>query len=166
MRLPEFFNKLKGTYDDYLKRMNTIKESLEWWLLGQDGRVQELLRMKLKQWRDKAHKTTEATLANRIAKFSENRYRISNARKLWRKLGSEYDRFINNRLLWEFRKKIVKYVFIKNMMNKIQNKFTKEAEDQFKKGIHFIETVRFIKMLFENWERRCQLLEMREVSWR
>ena len=93
-----------------------------------------LLRRKLRQWRDNAHKLTEEAAKNRIARWTEERYRLANARKNWKDLADKYDMFINNRLLYEIRKRLRNYALLKDLTGKLGNKIKKLGNDQFKNG--------------------------------
>ena len=58
---------------------------------------QDLLRKKLNQWNDTAKKMKEEATKNRIARWTEERYRIANARKNWRKLSDLYELYVQKR---------------------------------------------------------------------
>ena len=74
----------------------------------------------------------EEAAKNRIAQWTEERYRISNARKNWRKLADLYDLYVQKRPLYELRRKLIKYITLKDLSDKIRYRFTKTGNDQFK----------------------------------
>ena len=67
-----------------------------------------LLFFVLKQWLDKANKIRDNAAKNRIAKWIEDRYRISNARNNWKKLSDLYDLYKNKQPLYDLRQRIIK----------------------------------------------------------
>ena len=110
----------------------------------------ENLRNKLRQWLSNANKIRDEAAKNRIAQWIEERYRISNARKNWRKLTDIYYLYMKNRPLSELRKKLIKYITLKNVADKLKNKFTKTGNDQLKEGIRYITLLKRLRKLLED----------------
>ena len=119
------------------------------------------LRKKIRQWRDKAKKMTEEAAKRRIAKWLEERYRIANARKNWIDLATKYDLFMNNRLLYEIRRRLAQFAKARDMIDRLRFRFLKTGKDQFTDGVKFISFLRFLKQLVENWDERNRLLTLR-----
>ena len=115
----------------------------------------------IRQWRDKAKKMTEEAAKRRIAKWLEERYRIANARKNWIDLATKYDLFMNNRLLYEIRRRLAQFAKARDMVDRLRFRFLKTGKDQFTDGIKFISFLRFLKQLVENWDERNRLLTLR-----
>ena len=90
-RAYDFFDKLR----EVVKRFSQFEEKKTHLLIkifDRFGRFSEdYIRKKLRQWLTTANKIKENAAKNRIAKWTEERYRISNARKNWRKLANLYD---------------------------------------------------------------------------
>ena len=126
-----------------------------------EKRFNDLIKRKIKQWRDKAKKMTEEAAKNRIAKWLEERYRIANARKNWIDLSTKYDLFMNNRLLYEIRKRLTQFAKARDMVDKLRFRFLKTGKDQFCDGVKFMNFLNFLKQLVENWNDRNKLLALR-----
>ena len=108
------------------------------------------LRNKLRQWLDIANKMKEDAAKNRIAQWIEDRYRISNARKNWKKLSDQYDLYMKNRPLYELRNRLIKYMTLKGLADNLNNKLIKAGNDQFKEGIRYISLLKRLRKLLED----------------
>jgi hypothetical protein len=99
---------------------------------------------KLNEWNNKANKIRDNAAKNRIAKWTEDRYRISNARKNWKKLSDLYD----------LRQRLIKYKTLNDLSDKLRNRFNKSGIDQLKKGINYITLLKiaenYLKMLMKS----------------
>ena len=108
------------------------------------------LRKKLREWNDRAKKLKEEAAKKRIARWTEERYRIANARKNWKKLADLYDLYVQKRPLFELRRKLIQFMTLRDLINKLKNRFTKTGNDQFKEGIDYALLLKYLKKLFEN----------------
>ena len=125
-----------------------------------DRYTDNYLRKKLRQWNETAKKIDNAA-KNRIAKWTEERYRISNARKNWKKLVDLYDLYVQKRPLYDLRKRLIEFLTLRDLNDKLRYRFTKTGKDQFKEGVDYITLLKFLKKLFENWDDRNRLLILR-----
>ena len=157
----DFLDRMKKQYDLWNKLYAKFLKFLEKYIGTADEVRNNLLRRKLRQWRDNAHKLTEEAAKNRIARWTEERYRLANARKNWKDLADKYDMFINNRLLYDIRKRLRNYGLLKDLTDKLRNRFEKTGDDQFKEGVKFLQLLKFLKNLFDNWDDRNRLLILR-----
>ncbi|MBR6907536.1 hypothetical protein IKN40_03405, partial [bacterium] len=149
-RAYDFYKKLREI-DEYRKSLyNKRKDHLRITLEDFSSRAKDILRKKFLQWYEKTKKITEEIVKKRIAKWIEERYRISNARKNWKKLANLYNMFCQKRPLYDLRKKLIEYMTLKDMINKLKNRFTKEGHDQFKRGINYLTILKILKKMFEN----------------
>ena len=103
----------------------------------------------------------EDAAKNRIARWTEERYRISNARKNWKKLINLYDLYTQKKPLYDLRKRLIEFMTLRDLADKLRYRFTKTGKDQFKEGVNYITILRFLKTLFENWDDRNRLIILR-----
>ena len=138
------------------------------------------LKNKLKYWLEIANKIEKEAGKNRIAQWIEERYRISNARKNWKKLVDLYDLYKKNGPLYELRNKLIKYMTLKGFADKLRNKLTKCGNDQLKEGIRHITLLKRLRRLLEDtdennnyrtllhclrkWKDKAKRLKSREDS--
>ena len=153
-RAYDVFDRLRKQYYDWVKLRELWMQLMEKYMVNAEQRLNDLLRKKIRQWRDKAKKMTEEAAKRRIAKWLEERYRIANARKNWIDLATKYDLFCNNRLLYEIRRRLAQFAKARDMIDRLRFRFTKTGKDQFTDGIKFISFLRFLKQLVENWDER------------
>ena len=90
----------------------------------------------------------EEAAKNRLAKWTEERYRISNARKNWKKLVDLYDLYIQKRPLYDLRKRLIKFMTLRDLADALRYRFTKTGNDQFKEGIDYALLLKYLKKLF------------------
>ena len=119
------------------------------------------LRNKLRKCLDKAKKIRDKANKNRIAKWTEERYRISNARKNWKKLSDLYELYKNKQPISELRKRIIKYMTLKDLADKLRNKFMKKGIDQLKDGSNYITKIKNLRKLFEDTDDINKLLTLK-----
>ena len=84
---------------------------------------------------------------NRIAKWTEDRYRISNARKNWKKLSDLYDLYMNKKPLYELRQ----WLLTSNKMkdNNAKNRIARWTEERYR-----------ISKARKNWKKLCDLYDL------
>ena len=157
-RAYDFFDKLREIVKRRGNLYNNRKETLIRIIDELDVSFTDLLRKRIRQWLDNAMKMKEEAAKKRIARWTEERYRISNARKNWKKLVDLYDLYCKKRPLFELRKKLIEYKTLKDLMNKLKNRFTKTGKDQFKEGIDYALLLKYLKKLFEDVDEINRLL--------
>jgi hypothetical protein len=161
-RAYDFFDKFR----DYVNRRNKIydlrKEVLNKIIERVSIYTDDYLRKKLRQWLDKANKMKEEAAKNRIAKWTEERYRISNARKNWKKLANLYDLYTQKRPLYDLRKKLIKYMTLRDLGDKVRYRFTKTGLDQFKEGVDHVILLKYLKKLFGDIDDVNRLLLLKQ----
>ena len=118
-RAYDVFDRLRKQYYDWVKLRELWMQLMEKYMVNAEQRLNDLLRKKIRQWRDKAKKMTEEAAKRRIAKWLEERYRIANARKNWIDLATKYDLFCNNRLLYEIRKRLAQFAKARDMVDRL-----------------------------------------------
>ena len=151
-RVFDFFDKLKDTYTRRNK-FEEVKTNILIRIIDKAGKYSEdYLRKILKKWLLTAEKIRDETVKNRIAKWTEERYRISNARKNWKKLSDLLDLYDQKRPLFELRKKLIKYMRLNDLADKLRERFAKTGIDQFKEGVKYIINLKYLKKLFEDFD--------------
>ena len=160
-RAYDFFDRLRNL-EKYRKNLLDLKNNLLSKLVRKTNkRSVDILRNILRQWNDTAQKMKEDAAKNRIARWTEERYRIANARKNWRKLADLYDLYRKNGPLYDLRKRLIEYMTLKQLAKNLKNKIRKDGLDQLKDGIDFLNLLKFLKTLFENWDERNRLVLLR-----
>ena len=119
------------------------------------------LRRKLLQWKDNAMRMTIEFSRNRIAKWTENRYKIATARNSWKELAGKYDMFINKSYLFQLKTRLRNWLKLRSMAENLRNRFTIVGLDQYKEGIEFKKILILMRTLFTNWEERNKFLAKR-----
>jgi plasmid stabilization system protein ParE len=152
-RATDFFNKLRKKWGDWSKIKIRILDIMGNHLESEDEKRNNILRKKLLQWREKTKKVSEEAYSNRLAKWANDRFKISVARKHWKDLSDKYDMFKNNSLLWEVRRRLINNLRLRDMVNKLKKDFTKVGFDQFKEGADFNNKLRYLRNIFTNDDR-------------
>ena len=116
------------------------------------------LRNKLRQWLLIANKIRDNAAKNRIAQWIEDRYRISNARKNWKKLSDLYVLYMNKKPIYELIQRLIKYKTLDDLTNKLRDKIRNDGNKQFKDGIKYINMLKYLKKLFENIDEINKLI--------
>ena len=160
-RAYDFFDKLRDLYNQKNKFDRIRKDVLIKIITTIEKYTDDYLRNKLRQWNDKAKKIRDNAAKNRIAKWIEDRHRISNARKNWKKLSDLYDLYRKKQPLYEIRKSIIKYMTLQDMVDKLRDKFTKTGIDQLKEGSDYIIMIKYLRKLFEDVDDINKLLTLK-----
>ena len=100
-RASDFFSHLRRIWGDWDKIRKQVMTILGKYVESEEEKRINYLKRKLFQWNEIAKKITAENARNKLAKWTSDRYKISNARKLWKNLADKYDMFKNNSLLWE-----------------------------------------------------------------
>ena len=69
--------------------------------------------------------------------------------------------FVNKTLLYQVKSRLRNWLKLRDMAEKLRNKFTKVGADQLKEGIEFKKILVLMRTLFENWEERNKFLAKR-----
>ena len=128
---------------------------------SEDEKLKLYLKRKLLQWRDNAKNTTKEGLKRRVARWTEQKYKIANARDGWRTLAGKYDMFVNNSLLFQVKSRLRNWLKLRAMAEKLRIRFKKAGADQLKEGVEFKKILMLMRSLFLNWEERNKFLAKR-----
>ena len=146
----DFFDKLREVVTRRTKSEET-KTHLLIKIIDNAGRFSEdYLKKVLRKWLLTANTIKDNAVKNRIAKWTEERFRISNARKNWKKLSDLLDLYTQKKPLYELRKKLIRFMTLNDLADKLRDRFTKTGNDQFKEGVKYIITLKYLKKLFED----------------
>jgi hypothetical protein len=149
-RAYDFFDKLR----EIVIRRNKSEETKTHLLIkiiDNAGKFsQDYLKKIIRKWFETADKIKDKAVKNRIAKWTEERYRISNARKNWEKLSDLYDLYNKKRPLYDLRKRLIKYMTLRELADRLRDRFTKAGNDQFKKGVKYVTIIKYLKDLIQD----------------
>ena len=146
-RAYDFFDKLKDLYDKKNEFYSIRKDIFTKIIISIEKYNETYLKNKLRQWLSNANKIRDNAAKNRIAQYIEDRYRISNARKNWKKLSDLYGLYKKKQPLLELRKSLIEYMTLKDLADNLRNRFTKTGIDQLKKGADYIIMIKYLRML-------------------
>ena len=73
-----------------------------------------------------------------------------------------YDLYVQKRPLYDLRHRLIDFLNLRDLTDKLRFRFTKTGYDQFKEGVDYITLLKFLKRLFENWDDRNRLLILRK----
>ena len=119
------------------------------------------LKRKLLQWKENAKKLSKEVAMNRVAKWTENKYKLATARKNWRDMSNKYDMFVNKTALFQLKQRLRNWLKLRDMAEKLRTRFTIVGMDQLKEGVEFKKILILMRTLFENWEERNKFLAKR-----
>ena len=116
-----------------------------------------MLRNKSKRWLEIANKIRDNAAKNRIAQFIEDRYRISNARKNWKKLSDLYELYMNKKPIYELIQRLIKYKTLEELTKSLKNKLAKDGINKFRENIDYMKTITTITTIIEKYEDKNEL---------
>ena len=70
--------------------------------------------------------------------------------------------YVQKRPLYDLRKRLIEFLTLRDLTDKLRYRFTKTGKDQLKEGVDYITLLKFLKKLFENWDDRNRLLILRK----
>ena len=105
-RAADFFTQLRRIWGDWDKIKRRILNIMGKYLESEEEKRMNYLRRKLLQWKDNSMKMTIEFARNRIAKWTERKYKIADARNNWRELAGKYDMFINKSYLFQLKTRL------------------------------------------------------------
>ena len=88
-RAADFFTQLRRIWGDWDKIKRRILNIMGKYLESEEEKRMNYLRRKLLQWKDNSMKMTIEFARNRIAKWTERKYKIADARNNWRELAGK-----------------------------------------------------------------------------
>ena len=160
-RAADFFTQLRRIWGDWDKIKRRILNIMGKYLESEEEKRMNYLRRKLLQWKDNSMKMTIEFARNRIAKWTERKYKIADARNNWRELAGKYDMFINKSYLFQLKTRLRNWLKLRSMAENLRNRFTIVGLDQYKEGIEFKKILILMRTLFTNWEERNKFLAKR-----
>ena len=69
--------------------------------------------------------------------------------------------YVNKTALFQLKQRLRNWLKLRDMAEKIRNRFTIVGLDQYKEGIEFKKILVLMRSLFENWEERNKFLAKR-----
>ena len=160
-RAVDFFTNLRRLWGDWDKVRRRILNIMGKYLESEDEKRMNYLKRKLLQWKDNAKKSTKEAAMNRIAKWTENKYKLGRARENWRDLSGKYDMYVNKSYLFQLKSRLRNWLKLRDMAEKMRNRFTIVGLEQYKEGIEFKKILVLMRSLFTNWEERNKFLAKR-----
>ena len=160
-RAADFFTHLRRILGDWDKVRRRILAIMGKYLESEDEKRINYLKRKLLQWSDNAKKMTVEASMNRIARWTEKKYKLAVARNNWRDLSAKYDMYVNKTALFQLKQRLRNWLKLRDMAEKLRNRFTIVGLDQYKEGIEFKKILVLMRSLFENWEERNKFLAKR-----
>ena len=148
-RASDFFTQLRKLWGDWDKIRRRILAIMGKYLESEDEKRMNYLKRKLLQWKDNAKKLTKEAAMNRVAKWTENKYRNARARENWRELSGKYDMFINKTYLFQLKTRLRNWLKLRDMAEKMRNRLTVVGLDQLKEGVEFKKILVLMRTLFE-----------------
>ena len=130
------------------------------YLESEEEKRMNYLKRKLLQWKDNAKLLSKEAAKNRIAKWTEVKYKTAVARESWRDLSGKYDMYINKSYLFQLKTRLRNWLKLRDMAEKLRNRFTIVGLDQYKEGIEFKKILILMRSLFTNWEERNKFLKL------
>ena len=76
------------------------------YLESEEEKRMNYLKRKLLQWKDNAKLLTKEAAKNRIAKWTENKYKLGIARYNWKELSNKYDMYVNKSYLFQLKSRL------------------------------------------------------------
>ena len=124
------------------------------YLESEEEKRMNYLKRKLLQWKDNAKKLSKEIAMNRIAKWTENKYKTAVARENWREMSGKYDMYVNKSYLFQLKTRLRNWLKLRDMAEKLRNRLTIVGLEQYKEGVEFKKILILMRSLFENWEER------------
>ena len=157
-RAVDFFTQLRKDWGEWEKIRRRILAIMGKYLESEEEKRMNYLKRKLLQWKDNAKKLSKEAAMNRIAKWTENKFKFTRARENWRDLSGKYDMYINKSYLFQLKTRLRNWLKLRDMAEKLRNRFTIVGLDQYKEGIEFKKILIMMRSLFTNWEERNKFI--------
>ena len=160
-RAVDFFTHLRRLWGDWDKIRKRILAIMGKYLESEEEKRLNYLKRKLIQWSDNAKKMNSEIKKNKAAKWIAEKYKIATARKNWKDISNKYDMYINKTGLFQLKSRLRNWLKLRDMAEKLRNRFTIVGVDQLKEGFEFKKILVMMRQLFENWEERNKFLAKR-----
>ena len=102
------------------------------YLESEDEKRINYLKRKLLQWKDNAKKSSKEFAMNKIARWTENKYKTAVARNNWRDISNKYDMYVNKTALFQLKSRLRNWLKLRDMAEKLRNRFTIVGLEQYK----------------------------------
>ena len=76
-------------------------------------------------------------------------------------MSNKYDMYVNKTGLFQLKSRLRNWLKLRDMSEKLRNRFTIVGMDQLKEGVEFKKILVLMRQLFENWEERNKFLAKR-----
>ena len=80
---------------------------------------------------------------NRVAKWTETKYRNLRAKENWRDLSAKYDMFVNKTALFQLKQRLRNWLKLRDMAEKLRIRLTIVGVEQLKEGVEFKKVLSF-----------------------
>ena len=124
------------------------------------NKYENILSTTLNKWRNNVARIKVKTAGERVARFTENKYKTSKARKNWLDISRLLDLYSNNRLIYEILRRIKKYIALKKLVDTLENRQKKNAWDDVIDGLNYLAVLKKLKYIIENWDKRQDIFLM------
>ena len=161
VRAADFFTNLRRLWGDWDKIRRRILCILGKYIESEEEKRIYYLKKRLLQWKDKAQKVTKENAKNRIAKWSNNKYKIKIARQNWIYLSNKYNICVKKVELFDLISRLRYWLILRDMAKNIRNRLTVVGMEQYKEGVDFKKILILMRTLFELWEERNKFLAKR-----
>ena len=149
-RAVDFFTNLRRLWGDWDKVRRRILAIMGKYIESEDDKRINYLKRKLLQWKENAKQLTKEVAMNRIAKWAQDYYKLATAKKNWKDLSNKYDMFVNKTALFQLKQRLRNWLKLRDMAEKMRNRFTIVGLEQYKEGIEFKKILVLMRSLFEN----------------
>jgi hypothetical protein len=129
---------LNKLYDDYNKNRGRLIDLIKLLFQRLFNKYDSILSTALNTWRNNVAKIKVKTAGERVARFTENRYKTKKARKNWINISRLLDLYENNRLIYEVLKRTKRYIALKKLVDTLESRQKKNAWDDLIDGLHYL----------------------------
>ena len=133
----DFFTQLRKIWGDWDKIRRRILDIMSKYLESEEEKRINYLRRKLLQWKDNSKVSRDDICRNKIVRWTADKYKTAVARNNWKDLVNKYDMFVNKSLLYQVKSRLRNWLKLRDMAEKLKNRFTKVGPDQLKEGVEF-----------------------------
>ena len=120
-RAKDFFVQLRKVWGDWDKIRRRILGIMGKYIESEDEKRMNYLKRKLLQWKDNAKKLSKEAAMNRVAKWTEAKYRNHRAKENWRELSGKYDMFVNKTYLFQLKTRLRNWLKLRDMAEKLRS---------------------------------------------
>ena len=124
---------------------NRLNEILLNLLVKYEKDRDNLLRHYFNKWKKIADALSKDIAANRIARYLNDRFRIANARKNWKKLADKLRDNVYTKETKQLIDGLSKIMALKNLFDDLDNKIKKDGINQLKEGNDWLKILGALK---------------------